>query len=137
MPSKPPAYRQHCEASLGILRVQSHHFPAPTLLALIQTTKEEWEDRDFVDPDFGDPPSPNIRTALPIYEYMPLPTTRHIRLLPLHPRHPKGPVKCSLIPLLLDYAPRFGAISYTVRPNILPLKPNCNILHGVQVGKPR
>ncbi|PMD20017.1 HET-domain-containing protein, partial [Hyaloscypha hepaticicola] len=69
------------------------------------------------------------------YEYMALPTTRHITLLLLYPRHPKGPVKCSLIPVLLDHAPSFDAISYTwaspdkefyvhVNDNVIPVTAN-------------
>jgi hypothetical protein len=53
-------------------------------------------------------------TTLLRYKYTPLPTSRHVRLLLLHARHPAGTVKCSLIPVLLEDAPRFEAMSYTV-----------------------
>jgi hypothetical protein len=66
----------------------------------------------------------------PSYEYHPLLTPRHIRLLLLHPRHPSGPVKCSLIPISLDDAPNFEAISYTVCYTIASLLTGKNKLMG-------
>lgn len=58
------------------------------------------------------------------FEYTPLPTSRHIRLLILHSRHPSSPVECSLIPVLLEYAPRFQAVCYRVCPTTPPLHKN-------------
>jgi hypothetical protein len=48
------------------------------------------------------------------YRYKPIPSTRHIRLLLIHARHPLGPIECSLVPVPIDDAPMFEAISYTV-----------------------
>ncbi|KAE9377521.1 HET-domain-containing protein, partial [Stipitochalara longipes BDJ] len=51
---------------------------------------------------------------MPQYVYTPLPNDqRTIRLLLLHPRSPKGLVRCSLIRTTIDTAPRFVAVSYT------------------------
>ncbi len=48
------------------------------------------------------------------YRYCPIPSTRHIRLLLIHARHPLSPIECSLVPVPIDDAPMFEAISYTV-----------------------
>jgi hypothetical protein len=50
----------------------------------------------------------------PKFKYERLPSSRHIRLLLFHPRSPTGPVRCSLVPTLLERAPYYEAMSYTV-----------------------
>jgi hypothetical protein len=100
---------------------------------LIRNTKDKWGEHRYRLWQ-----SPNERTATHIrYKYMPLPTPRHVRLLLLHSRHPTGPVKCSLIPVLLEHAPRFEAISYTVCLTISLSNQNDMVNNVCQVGKSR
>lgn len=81
-----------------------------TLWFIYRNTRDMWED-----PRYRRYQAPSEPTATyPGYSYSPLPSPRHFRLLLLHSRHPRSLVKASLIPFLLEDAPRFEAISYTV-----------------------
>ncbi|PMD13100.1 hypothetical protein NA56DRAFT_586193 [Hyaloscypha hepaticicola] len=58
------------------------------------------------------PPEESTR-AHERYIYKRLPTSRHVRLLLIYPRHPDASIRCSLIPVSLEQPPYFEAVSYT------------------------
>jgi hypothetical protein len=112
----------HILSGCGVKLVQGHFWfdyrvlLYSTLWFLLRGTRDMWGDDRYRIYQL-----PNARTVTyPRYKYSPLSTTRHFRLLLLYSRHPKDPVKASLIPVLLEDAPRFEAISYTVCHKIPP-----------------
>jgi hypothetical protein len=77
----------------------------------VGNTKDMWDDGDYC--RWG-PPEESTRTH-ERYRYTRLPTSRHVRLLLMYPRHPDASIRCSLIPISLEHSPYFEAVSYTVR----------------------
>jgi hypothetical protein len=85
------------------------------LLALfclwVRNTKDIWDNNDYY---LWGTPEESTRTH-ERYIYTPLPTSRHVRLLLMYPRHPDASIRCTLISVSLEHSPYFEAVSYTVR----------------------
>ncbi len=91
----------------GFISITYRHFLINSVAILILKIWETWTEHRHRN---GQPKN-EARASFSTYKYTPLPTSRHIRLLILHSRHPSSPVECSLIPVLLEYAPRYQAVS--------------------------